>query len=563
MAFEITEADFIDLLRRTTDDDGWLQPILDHPDSRIVLQAVIAIVQRSAEAASRGCDVGLISTAPAGVVGTSTVTIQQDGSQVTAAGTLPAGTRFVDARGYLYELLVEVAVPAGDNFVTNVSVLSLRETELVNTVDDPDMRFSPATFVSDATNATPIVIKTSSPHGYVTGDLVRITDVEGNTAANGVHTVTVLDGDEFELDGTVGNGDFLGASGVAQPAPFTLIITEATPVTNGLSDYLSTLAAERGLIQQNGESDGLFRQRTLQIPDAVSPCAISDVVLSVAQNLGLADPEILEPFDLGETPTLKEEKALGTGSNAFFDHNHLDDPINGKVNSAIDFTTAFEIQVAPGDVNVATGAFMDSADVVRGFFDGLFFYDSNVQAQLETALATLRQEVEVKKAHAVPFDLLLKDVIVRHDALGDTTLTGADELVWTLIPPAGSAWHLWHVLTGLSFSLGGDGAFYDDGFTDGSIGTGALAKWFFGGGGDSEDTIEQFIRFTFSDATTFDLPRQIFLGGETGPADVFRIGRLKDLGFPFKPITLIEGYAKDSIIAVRMVSHLWLVEFVL
>lgn len=58
-----------------------------------------------------------------------------------------------------------------------------------------------------ATNAGPIVI-TSPNHGLKSGQSVRISNVAGNTAANGVQRITVLDGDRFRLDGTTGNGAY-------------------------------------------------------------------------------------------------------------------------------------------------------------------------------------------------------------------------------------------------------------------------------------------------------------------------------------------------------------------
>ncbi|HID23473.1 MAG TPA: hypothetical protein EYP14_13895, partial [Planctomycetaceae bacterium] len=51
---------------------------------------------------------------------------------------------------------------------------------------------------------------TSRNHGLSTGDRVAITGVGGNTAANGVFTVTVLDGNTLALDRTTGNGDYTG-----------------------------------------------------------------------------------------------------------------------------------------------------------------------------------------------------------------------------------------------------------------------------------------------------------------------------------------------------------------
>jgi len=61
--------------------------------------------------------------------------------------------------------------------------------------------------VEGATNASPIVI-TITGHGYVTGDQVVITDVLGNTAANGDFVITKVDSDTFSLDGSTGNGSY-------------------------------------------------------------------------------------------------------------------------------------------------------------------------------------------------------------------------------------------------------------------------------------------------------------------------------------------------------------------
>lgn len=60
--------------------------------------------------------------------------------------------------------------------------------------------------ITGATNATPIVITTSLAHGYSTGDVVNIQNVVGNTAANGIFTVTVTNSTTFSLDDSSGNG---------------------------------------------------------------------------------------------------------------------------------------------------------------------------------------------------------------------------------------------------------------------------------------------------------------------------------------------------------------------
>lgn len=69
--------------------------------------------------------------------------------------------------------------------------------------------------ITGATNATPISITTSAAHGYTSGDSVLIKYVEGNTAANGLWTITVTGATTFTLATSVGNGTFSGTLGLA------------------------------------------------------------------------------------------------------------------------------------------------------------------------------------------------------------------------------------------------------------------------------------------------------------------------------------------------------------
>lgn len=62
--------------------------------------------------------------------------------------------------------------------------------------------------ISDATNASPIVVTTSAAHGLVSGAKVAISGVGGNTAANATWTVTVLSTTTFSLTGSTGNAAY-------------------------------------------------------------------------------------------------------------------------------------------------------------------------------------------------------------------------------------------------------------------------------------------------------------------------------------------------------------------
>ena len=117
--------------------------------------------------------------------------------------------------------------------------------------------------VIGAQNASPISIG-SLQHGLTTGDSVTIEDVEGNTAANGTFTITVVDVNNFTLNSSTGNGGYSRGGtwkgGVGPPFHgFTLSnATFATPivvtsVAHGLAtgDWV-TVTGVRGNTSANG-----------------------------------------------------------------------------------------------------------------------------------------------------------------------------------------------------------------------------------------------------------------------------------------------------------------------
>lgn len=71
--------------------------------------------------------------------------------------------------------------------------------------------------VTNATNATPIVVTTSTAHGYSAGDLVEVHGIGGNTAANGIWKVASPGSTTFALTtladaNSVGNGAYIYCS---------------------------------------------------------------------------------------------------------------------------------------------------------------------------------------------------------------------------------------------------------------------------------------------------------------------------------------------------------------
>ncbi len=92
-----------------------------------------------------------------------------------------------------------------------------------------------------ATNASPITI-TATNHGLVTGDRVVLSDVTGNTAANGVSVVTVLNANQFTLNGSAGNGVWAGGGSIQACLPSPAACA-ATPARTDFSRFRSVADA--------------------------------------------------------------------------------------------------------------------------------------------------------------------------------------------------------------------------------------------------------------------------------------------------------------------------------
>ena len=66
------------------------------------------------------------------------------------------------------------------------------------------------------TGVNPTVLFFAAPHGLSTGDLVNVSQVDGNTNANGIWPITVINATQFSIPVT-GNGSYGGPQGLATP----------------------------------------------------------------------------------------------------------------------------------------------------------------------------------------------------------------------------------------------------------------------------------------------------------------------------------------------------------
>ena len=99
--------------------------------------------------------------------------------------------------------------------------------------------------IADASNASPIVVTTATPHSLQTGSNVSISNVLGNTAANGNFTVTVVDKSKFSLDGIAGGGAYTGGGVITPLAPSGAGVAVTT--ASNTSPVAITTATPHGL----------------------------------------------------------------------------------------------------------------------------------------------------------------------------------------------------------------------------------------------------------------------------------------------------------------------------
>ena len=114
-----------------------------------------------------------------------------------------------------------------ENLSSDVRLRLQQSTDLINWTDIQPGDFTPSAqkrffrvnsellrtvAISGATSANPIVI-TAPAHGLSTGNQVQISGVQGNAAANGTFTITVVDANTFSLNGVDGSAAAAYTSG--------------------------------------------------------------------------------------------------------------------------------------------------------------------------------------------------------------------------------------------------------------------------------------------------------------------------------------------------------------
>ena len=138
--------------------------------------------------------------------------------------------------------------------------------------------------VFNATHSGPIVITTrpkNQDNGWHTGDTVTIAGVRGNIAANGTFAITRINGHEFSLNDSIGNGDYVPGAGTATGAYASTgsvtIGPEAVLITGGTC----TSGARSGTVvftpANNHRGPWTIRSATAGIQEAINAAQAAGV----------------------------------------------------------------------------------------------------------------------------------------------------------------------------------------------------------------------------------------------------------------------------------------------
>jgi hypothetical protein len=140
------------------------------------------------------------------------------------------------------------------------------DTVRVRGVVDDETLFS-ITSIFSPDNVTPVTITTGAAHGYTTGNRVQIT---GSAIPDGIYTITVTGGFTFTLNGVVGPVNGSGGTSLRLPgADGDFVITVTGPDTFTLDGSLATGNGTGGTVQAltsgGTTTSNMKSEKTLQL----------------------------------------------------------------------------------------------------------------------------------------------------------------------------------------------------------------------------------------------------------------------------------------------------------
>jgi Neuraminidase-like domain len=217
-----------------------------------------------------------------------------------------------------------------------IAFTGTQSTAVLQTIRDSIAKAVAANGLSliSVSNTAPIAIGTSRPHGLATGDRVLISGVSGNTAANGIFTVTVTGPAAFTLDGSAGNAAWTGGGTVTADLDATVrvvVIAALVTAAGVTADVVTPVLDKTGVLPLDAATiAALLAQSTVdpaQFPALVatatqvakagalftalapSPAAFAFAVANAA-TFGWLDPRALPLTPVAASPYVAFEALL-------------------------------------------------------------------------------------------------------------------------------------------------------------------------------------------------------------------------------------------------------------
>jgi hypothetical protein len=142
--------------------------------------------------------------------------------------------------------------------------------------------------LTSVSDTTPIIVGTAKPHGLTTGAQVFITGAQGNTAANGIFTITASASDLtlFSLNGSAGNGPWSGggtATANLDTAIETIVIAALVTATGVTADVVAPVLKKTGALPLKAETTALLVAPSQSTIDVTQFPVLTAAVMQVAK----------------------------------------------------------------------------------------------------------------------------------------------------------------------------------------------------------------------------------------------------------------------------------------
>jgi hypothetical protein len=151
--------------------------------------------------------------------------------------------------------------------------------------------------VEAASNASPIVI-TSTAHGFTDADILHVSGVTGNTAANGTWEMDATDDDNFKLLGSTGDGAWVSGGKVfAESTVFQELREKSLAEVTGRSRFHYYIRGDQILVDYRSFSNDLIinyirnpDNGLTDIPAKYHEALVSYAVLKLARPIPQTEP---------------------------------------------------------------------------------------------------------------------------------------------------------------------------------------------------------------------------------------------------------------------------------